>query len=134
MTVVDASVLVAYYYQDDTGHDAARDWFRARPRDRTSLRAPAIVLSEVSGAIARRAGRDMGVLVQTQLMQPGFLDVHPIGPVLASRASGIAVRLRLKGCDAIYVALAEELGEELITLDAEQIRRGGQVVRVARPG
>ena len=41
---------------------------------------------------------------------------------------------RIRGCDAVYVALAEALDEPLVTFDEQQAARAAGVVRVLRPG
>jgi predicted nucleic acid-binding protein len=39
----------------------------------------------------------------------------------------------IRGCDAIYVALAEDLGTELVTLDRQQRERGSAIVPTREP-
>lgn len=134
VSVIDASVLVAYFVPFDPAHDAARTWFSLVGRETERVTAPTLLLSEVCGSVARRNGPDDGNKVLRQLLLPGFLDLRPVSASLATTAAALAVRLGLKGCDAIYVALADELKDDLVTLDGEQLRRGGQVVRVVRPG
>lgn len=58
----------------------------------------------------------------------------PISEDLALRAATIAATQRIKGCDAIYVALAAELDDVLVTFDQEQADRAAPVVRVLVPG
>jgi predicted nucleic acid-binding protein len=41
--------------------------------------------------------------------------------------------MRLRGADAVYVALARRLGMPLVTWDAEQRERAKPVVRVVTP-
>ena len=52
---------------------------------------------------------------------------------LADGAARLAARLRLRGADAVYVALAERLDLPLVTLDSQQLERGGSVIDVRRP-
>jgi predicted nucleic acid-binding protein len=49
-------------------------------------------------------------------------------------AAELAVALRLRGADAVYVSLSRFLGIPLVTRDAEQLARGGEVTSVVRPG
>jgi predicted nucleic acid-binding protein len=35
----------------------------------------------------------------------------------------------VRGADAVYVALARELDDELVTADRDQATRGGQILR-----
>jgi predicted nucleic acid-binding protein len=52
---------------------------------------------------------------------------------LAQRAAAIAADHQIRSCDAIYVALAQQLGTELVTLDQQQLERGVAVVTTRIP-
>ena len=45
----------------------------------------------------------------------------------------MAIELQLRGADAIYVALAAQIGIPLITWDREQFERGAQRVITRQP-
>jgi predicted nucleic acid-binding protein len=45
----------------------------------------------------------------------------------------LAARCRLRGADAIYVALAEELDQPLVTLDQEILDRSSGVIGTTTP-
>ncbi|MEO8084200.1 MAG: PIN domain-containing protein, partial [Ardenticatenales bacterium] len=62
------------------------------------------------------------------------VTLWPVPETLALRAAEIVGTHRIRGCDAVYVALAEQLGEPLVTLDNEQLARGGSLVVTLRPG
>ena len=49
------------------------------------------------------------------------------------RAIVVASSKRIRGCDAIYVALAQHLGIPLISLDREQRERAPEDVAVLTP-
>ena len=68
-----------------------------------------------------------------QLVGTSLISLTPISLPLAQRAAEIAADYRLRGCDAVYVAPAEQLGDELVTLDQEQLQRGGAVVTTRPP-
>ena len=53
--------------------------------------------------------------------------------MLAEQAAAIAAEHRIRGCDALYVALADMLSEPLVTLDRQQLERGAAVVTTRRP-
>jgi predicted nucleic acid-binding protein len=63
---------------------------------------------------------------------PG-LQSHELGMALADKAWAIAVRCRLRGADAVYVALASQLRTPLISLDREVLDRARKVVRMYTP-
>lgn len=134
MAVVDASVFVAYFHVAEAGHADARAWIRAAALAGRPLSAPSILLPEVVGAVGRRQGRteDAEAALTTLGALPG-LTLAPVTPDLAERAALLAAQVRVRGCDAIYVALAESLGVPLVTLDREQLERGGTIVTARTP-
>ena len=58
---------------------------------------------------------------------------HALNDALADRAAALAARCRLRGADAIYVALAEALDQPLITLDQEILDRSSGVIKTITP-
>lgn len=64
---------------------------------------------------------------------PGMTLV-PLGEQRAQQAAHIGATYRLRGADAIYIALAVEFGATVITWDAEMLTRGAGVVSVLTPG
>lgn len=65
--------------------------------------------------------------------ESSFVGLLPVTRALAVRASEIAANQRIRGCDAVYVALADWLGAPLVTLDNQQLERGRAVVSTLRP-
>jgi predicted nucleic acid-binding protein len=68
-----------------------------------------------------------------QLSRSTSIRLYPVTMGLAEQAAVIAADHRLRGCDAIYVALAKQLGEMLITLDKQQLQRGTAVIPISQP-
>jgi len=62
-----------------------------------------------------------------------FAKLIPVSIPLANRAAVIAADYQIRGCAAVYVALAQSLGEELITLDKQQGERAKSVVETQQP-
>lgn len=130
MSVVDASVYVARLNPLEPGHVRSRAWFDSTP----DLRAPCILLAEVAAAIAR--GTDDATLARQEVAALEADDLVVIEAVdldLGRRASEIAALHRIRGCDAVYVALAERHGTDLVTLDRQQLERGSAVVTTREP-
>ncbi|MEX0781384.1 MAG: type II toxin-antitoxin system VapC family toxin [Dehalococcoidia bacterium] len=132
MSIVDASVVVAIFKTDDAHHTLARSWYRSALRG--DLVVPSILLAEVAGALARPTGdpEEARLAVQSIRNTTG-IRVVPVDVALGQAAADIARTQRIRGCDAVYVALAARTGEPLITLDDEQIARGSAVAEVRRP-
>ncbi len=134
MAVIDASVYVAALHRDESAHAACRTWLARAATEGQLLSAPAILPAEVVAAIRRRVGNPRRALqVTDQLFSSGLIALHPVTVLLAERAAHLAAEHGLRGCDAVYVALAEQLNEHLVTLDAEQLARAAAIVTTERP-
>ena len=132
--VVDASVVVSRLVPHDVHHAASRAWLSRHVTDGGLVIAPALLLPEVSGAVARRTGspRLARRAVEAVLRLPG-LRLVPVDDVLARTAAGLAARLRLRGADAVYIAAATTLRLPLMTWDAEQRERAARIIEVSAP-
>ena len=92
-------------------------------------------MAEVAGAIARRtsyprlAHRAVALISST----PGFRLV-PGEPEMATLAARLAANLRLRGPDALYVAVAQYLEIPLVTWDNEQFERASRSIATFTPG
>jgi predicted nucleic acid-binding protein len=135
MAVVDTSFYVTTVDVKDPLHAVARSWLGEASKAGERLFAPWILVAEVGAAISRGLG-DPALARKTvaRLVGAGVVHLIPVDARLAERASDIAIDHRIRGCDAVYVALAEALGEPLATFDTQQSVRAAGVVRVLRPG
>ena len=135
MAVIDASVYVALINAQEPEHAASWAWFEAAREAREPLAAPVILLAEVAAALSRGVGDppQLALQVVRQLEGASVIELVPVTPPLASRAAAIAASQRIRGCDAIYVALAEQMGARLVTLDAQQLERAAAIVETRRP-
>ena len=122
--VLDASVFVAAARRIEDDHTASRDVMAELIAGGARLHMPTIVIPEVTAALVRR-GADLDAV--TDLMR--VIDSWPgrsfevVDVDLAERAASLAAALGLRGCDAVYVALAAMLDATLITLDLAQRQR-----------
>ena len=57
----------------------------------------------------------------------------PVNRALSGSAARLAAECRLRGCDAIYAALAQREGARLITWDKQQRERAAGVVETLTP-
>ena len=133
MPVLDASACVALFKSDEQGHKASREWLAQAGQGDEPIVAPAILLAEVAAALGRGLGDLMLTDEALRMIRFGFVEIFPVTETLAAKAATIASRQRLRGCDSIYVALAEELKMELVTFDQEQLQRGAAVIQVRTP-
>ena len=132
--IVDASVWVARFLDVDRHHGVAMACITALLERESRLVIPVLAWPEVAGAIARRTGaaRDGHDAVDI-LRALRWIESIPMDQSLAYQAAKIAGSLRLRGADAVYVALAVARKEPLITLDTEMLERACEVTEVLTP-
>ena len=124
MYVVDASVWVSRFILSDEYHTQSRQWLEQRIRDRTPLFYPTIVLAEVAGAVARKTRRESDGLAALRVIRSLCgTRLFTTDIEAAEVAANVAAAFRLRGMDAIYIALAMRLSFPLVTWDGEQSRR-----------
>jgi predicted nucleic acid-binding protein len=134
MTVLDASVWVALFKADEAEHGACRRWLGEAVAAGEDLAAPTLVLAEVGAALGRGVEDSLLAARAVALLESGGLvELHTVTGRLGSRAASLAIDQRLRGADAVYVALAEQLGVALLTLDRQQRERSAGVVEARRP-
>ena len=89
---------------------------------------------EVVASLARKQNNtQMASNWMREIQQLPSLTLVNLDELLAHAAAEIAARHRLRGSDAVYVAVARRFGATLITLDAEQQERAAAVVPVRGP-
>lgn len=134
MYVVDASVWVSRFVPADVHHESSYRWLEGVVTRGELLVAPALLLVEVAGAVSRRTGSpELAARAVDLLGQLPSTRLVPVDAELARLAAGIAGQHRLRGGDALYVALALRLGFTLVTWDQEQLERGGPTAPVLTP-
>lgn len=132
--IADASVLIAAARPREPGNGPARKLLNGCFADGVQLMEPAVVVPEVLGALSRTGSppRVVRQIMAGYQHRSGF-GTLPLDVRQAGSAGEIALLQRLKGCDAIYLALARELGLPLVTLDREQRERAPEDVEVFTP-
>ena len=124
MFVVDASVWVSRFVSTDVYHAPSRRWLESLLDADTIVAAPALLLPEVSAAIARRTHRsDLALRAVSLLQRLPNARFTIIDAELARSAAELAAELRLRGADSIYVSMAQTLGVPIVTWDKEQRER-----------
>ena len=132
--VLDASVWVAALVKKEQYHAESALFLSRLVQDRRTASAPILVLVEVAGAIARQS-RD-AARAETGfrfLRAQGWLSIHPLTESQGEAAAAIAARQFLRGADAVYAALARQLGTALVTWDNELLERAAAVVPTLTP-
>lgn len=134
MAVIDASVYVALINTHEPDHATSWAWFENAQAAQESIVAPAILLPEVAAALSRGMNDPaLARRVVEQLQHSNLIDLIPVTPILAAEAAAIAADHQIRGCDALYVALAKQMNDYLLTLDQQQFERGAAVVTTHKP-
>ncbi len=132
--VVDASVWVSCLVPQDVHHEASRLWFESFTADGGRLVAPILLLPEIAGAISRRTGApDLAHQAVRQLQRLRTLRLVALDRRLGQAASQLAADLGLRGADATYVAIADQLKIPLLTWDNEHVEKAGKRIMVRMP-
>ena len=116
--------MIAAVRPNEAYHADARAGLQVLAERGAELVVPSIILPELASALARQGAAETDVenLLDTLDTLPGGRLV-PVDEHVAQRSARLALQLRLRGCDAVYVALAHLVGATLISLDDEQRSR-----------
>ena len=132
--IIDASVAFKWLVTEP-GSDMAISWL-----DHEDLKAPSLLLAEVGNAVSKR-------IRGGQLLQAGaagkLAQLEPIVTIAESQnAVGLALTMSIELShsfyDCVYLAMAEDLGDQLITADAVffkkcEASRWAETVRLLAP-
>jgi predicted nucleic acid-binding protein len=132
--VLDASVLVAAALPNEPFHADAKALMQRLMNEGTYVYLPAIAFAEVAAAIARGASDErlaLAVVAQYSIRP----DLHRVAVdvALGDLTAEIAAKQRIRGCDAVYVALAYVEQAVLVTLDGQQRERAPSGVTACSP-
>ncbi len=127
MSVVDASVVVDWVAPDADASGPARRWLRNLAGSPMELSAPRLVFEEVANALLTgvRRGRWDGEAADTSFHLLRRLPVQLVDvPADLDRAWELSRRYDEHPVyDMVYVAVAERLGQRLVTADGRLVRR-----------
>ena len=134
MIVIDTSVWISHLVPADAHHtstNACLNRISARPQ---RFSVPAIFLAEVSGVLARFDTPDAFVFDAVgEIDRSDRFNITPITLGHAMLAAAIARMAKIRGSDAIFVALAVSLEIPLLTWDKQQRERGARFCRTMTP-
>jgi predicted nucleic acid-binding protein len=132
--VVDASVLVSDAQPYEVAHPEAFALLHRISGEKWPIYLPTIALAEVGASIVRNTGQaSLAQRVLARYQTSRHIELVAIDATLGRLAAQIGVQQRIRGCDAIYVALAQVMNATLITLDTEQRQRAPSSVVARTP-
>ncbi|HSC21223.1 MAG TPA: type II toxin-antitoxin system VapC family toxin [Solirubrobacterales bacterium] len=128
--VVDASVMAALYIEEPLSAPARAALLRAREAG-DELHAPDLLLVECANAFWKRVDRgelerDSAMTAIGALSSLEELDRHPLDGHLVPAALSLAIAHSLTAHDAVYAALAVQLGGTAISGDRRFVKRAGE--------
>ncbi len=134
MYTLDASVFTRTIDPTEPEHGTCLALLDRLHADATPIVAPTLVLAEVAGAISRtRRDPIRARVVAATLRALPHVTFVPLDDGLAELAADLAADHRLRGADAVYVAVAQQFHTTLVTLDSEQRTRGAAAVTTRSP-
>jgi predicted nucleic acid-binding protein len=132
--IVDASVWVAIFRDNDIHHGSSVSFLHAAVTTQQDLHVPNLALAEIASVFARQTGKArLATRTVHAVLALPRVQRHPLSDAPADRAASLAARCKLRGADAVYVALAEALDQPLITLDQEILDRSARVIGISTP-
>jgi predicted nucleic acid-binding protein len=123
--VVDASVLVKWFlYHQEADRDRALALRDLHISGRSTMFIPQLALLEVLNAVrfSPKAKEEDGELA-LEALRDLHLEVKPPEFDLLRKTNAIAWAYKLTIYDALYVALAEQVGYPLITADEAMVKK-----------
>lgn len=134
MFTLDASVILNAANPREDGHPASLNLLKLLRERSVALVEPTLLLPELAGAARRTQGsaaRARAVALDTARLPN--LKLVDLDRPLAELAVGMAAQHGLRGADAVYGAVAQRSGGQLVTRDREQLERLQGVIPTVTP-
>lgn len=132
--VIDASVFVAASRPSESHYRNSLEFLARLRNSKENVFCPTLVLAECAAAIARTTHNPQLAEQIVRLIETWpDMQLIPLTHTLASQASSLAGQHRLRGADAVYVAVAASNDATLITWDIEMLERSSKAVTTLDP-
>ena len=131
---IDASVFVNAFNPHEMGHAESLAILAAIQERGDPVIVPTLLLPEIAAAVARASDDTDGALAYAGAAAGlPHLTLVALTSTMARQAAELAAVHRLRGADAIYVAVARRYGTTLVSRDEEQRVRGSAVATCQTP-
>lgn len=131
---IDASVFVNAFNPHEKGHAKSLQILSAIQKRGDPVIVPALIVPEIASAVARAANDSTGAIQYANATAAlPHLTLVSLTATVARQAADLAANHRLRGADAVYVAVARRYGTTLVSRDDEQRTRGAEVVACQTP-
>lgn len=126
--VVDANVWVSALDRTELRSDVSRAFLQAVGVCRHPIALPEFAEIEIACALSRRLrNTEQGRLIAHQALDFAPITWHALTRRMVRRAVAAGTRRFLRSGDAIYAAVAEAVGGEIVSWDEELVNRAGAV-------
>lgn len=131
---VDASVFVNAFNLHERGHAESLRVLTAIQEQGDPIIVPTLLVAEIAAAVARASDDSVGALEYANATAAlTHVTLVALSPTLARQAADLAATYRLRGADAVYLAVARRYATILISRDDEQLTRGSRVAICQTP-
>jgi predicted nucleic acid-binding protein len=131
---IDASVFVNAFNIYESGHAESLQILTVIQQRGDPVIVPTLVVVEIAAAVARVTDDTVGAQQYASATAAlPHLTLVGLSPALARQAAALAASQRLRGADAVYLAVASRYATTLISRDEEQLRRGSRIAACLTP-
>lgn len=131
---VDASVFVNAFNPHEKGHAESLQLLAKIQERGDPVIVPTLLVPEIASAVARASDDGAGALQYAQAAAGlPHLTLVTLTPAMARQAAELAATHRLRGADAVYLAVARRYGTTLVSRDVEQRARGSAAAPCQTP-
>lgn len=131
---VDASVFVNAFNPHEEGHAESLQLLATIQERGDPVIVPTLLIAEMASAVARASDDSVGAIQYANATAAlPHLTLVPLTPAMARQAAELAATHRLRGADAVYLAVARRYATTLVSRDDEQRTRGSAVVPCQTP-
>ena len=131
---VDASVFINAFNTREVGHAQSHAFMEHLKTHAMPIIVPTLLLPEVAASISRgHSDAQLAIAFADAVRRLPHVMLIPLDETLGRRASAIAANHRLRGADAIYAAVAQHFGSQLVTLDQQQKERIAAILNAVSP-
>ncbi len=131
---IDASVFVNAFNPHEAGHAESLSFLTAIQQTGDPIIVPTLVLPEIASAVARATNDGAGALRYASATAAlPHLTLISLTATTARHAAEMAAHYRLRGADAVYLAVARRYAARVVSRNDEQRSRGGAVATCLTP-
>jgi predicted nucleic acid-binding protein len=131
---IDASVLIAIFDETDAFHDTSFRMFDFVMQRGTNVIIPAFALVEVAGALVRKGYEQDDVVEYLDYLKScKNIEFILLTIDLYELAISVALQLKVKGSDSMYIAVSSFYNLTLVTYDDQQKDRGKKMIETTTP-